>query len=89
MKLSEISSAIIERARNIKLLVLDVDGVLTSGQLFFTNSGEELKAFNSLDGHGKIAASRLPLLRAEKVRLSQQGPPLLALRYSFRAERTS
>ena len=52
MKLSEISSAIINRARNIKLLVLDVDGVLTSGQLFFTNSGEELKAFNSLDGHG-------------------------------------
>ena len=52
MKLSEISPSIIARARNIKLLVLDVDGVLTSGQLFFTNSGEEIKAFNSLDGHG-------------------------------------
>jgi 3-deoxy-D-manno-octulosonate 8-phosphate phosphatase (KDO 8-P phosphatase) len=52
MKLSEINSSIIDRARKIKLLVLDVDGVLTSGQLFFTNSGEEIKAFNSLDGHG-------------------------------------
>jgi 3-deoxy-D-manno-octulosonate 8-phosphate phosphatase (KDO 8-P phosphatase) len=52
MKLSEISTFVIDRARNIKLLVLDVDGVLTCGQLFFTNSGEEMKAFNSLDGHG-------------------------------------
>ena len=52
MKLSEINDSIIDRARKIKLLILDVDGVLTNGQLFFTNSGEEIKAFNSLDGHG-------------------------------------
>lgn len=52
MKLSEINSSIIDRARKIKLLILDVDGVLSNGQLFFTNSGEEIKAFNSLDGHG-------------------------------------
>ena len=52
MKLSEINDAIIDRARKIKLLILDVDGVLSNGQLFFTNSGEEIKAFNSLDGHG-------------------------------------
>lgn len=41
-----------ERARNIKLLLLDVDGVLTDGKLYFGNNGEELKAFNILDGHG-------------------------------------
>lgn len=52
MKLSEIDDSIIDRARKIKLLILDVDGVLSNGQLFFTNSGEEIKAFNSLDGHG-------------------------------------
>ena len=52
MKLSEINDAIIDHARKIKLLILDVDGVLSNGQLFFTNSGEEIKAFNSLDGHG-------------------------------------
>jgi 3-deoxy-D-manno-octulosonate 8-phosphate phosphatase (KDO 8-P phosphatase) len=52
MKLSEINDSIIDRARKIKLLILDVDGVLSNGQLFFTNSGEEIKAFNSLDGHG-------------------------------------
>jgi len=43
---------IIEKAKKIKLMVFDVDGVLTNGQLFFTEDGTELKAFNSLDGHG-------------------------------------
>lgn len=39
-------------ATQIKLLLLDVDGVLTDGKLYFSDSGEETKAFNSLDGHG-------------------------------------
>ncbi len=39
-------------ARNIRLLVLDVDGVLTDGHLWFGNSGEELKAFDIQDGLG-------------------------------------
>ncbi|MDJ0833459.1 MAG: 3-deoxy-manno-octulosonate-8-phosphatase KdsC [Gammaproteobacteria bacterium] len=39
-------------ARNIKLVIFDVDGVLTDGTLFFDNAGEEYKAFNSKDGHG-------------------------------------
>lgn len=42
----------IERARKVKLLLLDVDGVLTDGRLYFSNQGLELKAFNILDGHG-------------------------------------
>ncbi|MFP8967092.1 KdsC family phosphatase [Pokkaliibacter sp. CJK22405] len=40
------------RARAIKMLIMDVDGVLTDGRLFFSEEGYELKAFNSLDGHG-------------------------------------
>lgn len=43
---------VINRAQNIRLLVLDVDGVLTDGKLYFANNGEEMKAFNTLDGHG-------------------------------------
>ena len=39
-------------ASNIKLLALDVDGVLTDGTLYFYADGDTLKAFNSLDGHG-------------------------------------
>jgi len=37
---------------NIKLLVLDVDGVLTDGTLIINADGRESKFFNSLDGHG-------------------------------------
>jgi 3-deoxy-D-manno-octulosonate 8-phosphate phosphatase (KDO 8-P phosphatase) len=40
------------RAAGIRLLVLDVDGVLTDGRLWFGPSGEELKVFHSRDGHG-------------------------------------
>lgn len=39
-------------ASKIRLLILDVDGVLTDGGLQFDNHGEEYKTFNSLDGHG-------------------------------------
>lgn len=40
------------KARLIRLLIIDVDGVLTDGSLQFDNRGEEYKTFNSLDGHG-------------------------------------
>ena len=42
----------IEIAKQVKLLVLDVDGVLTDGGIYFDDSGKELKKFNALDGHG-------------------------------------
>lgn len=41
-----------DKARAIRLLALDVDGVLTDGSLYFHADGSESKAFNSLDGHG-------------------------------------
>jgi 3-deoxy-D-manno-octulosonate 8-phosphate phosphatase (KDO 8-P phosphatase) len=40
------------RAKEIKLLLLDVDGVLTDGSIVYGNSGTELKAFNIKDGFG-------------------------------------
>ena len=43
---------LLERARRIKLLLLDVDGGLTDGKLYVSNSGDELKTFCTLDGHG-------------------------------------
>jgi 3-deoxy-D-manno-octulosonate 8-phosphate phosphatase (KDO 8-P phosphatase) len=39
-------------ARNIRLLVLDVDGVLTDGSIILDNNGNEYKSFNVRDGHG-------------------------------------
>jgi 3-deoxy-D-manno-octulosonate 8-phosphate phosphatase (KDO 8-P phosphatase) len=40
------------RAARIKMLLLDVDGVLTDGRLFFSNQGDEFKSFSTLDGQG-------------------------------------
>ena len=44
--------AVIEKAKHIKLLILDVDGVLTDARLFFDNQGNEYKSFHARDGHG-------------------------------------
>lgn len=41
-----------QKLAEIRLLVLDVDGVLTDGKLYFGEHGDTLKAFNTLDGHG-------------------------------------
>lgn len=45
--------------RRVKLLVLDVDGVLTDGRLYYGPQGEMLKAFHVRDGHGikQVAAA--------------------------------
>jgi 3-deoxy-D-manno-octulosonate 8-phosphate phosphatase (KDO 8-P phosphatase) len=40
------------KAREVKLVIFDVDGVLTDGGLFLGDDGQEYKAFNSKDGHG-------------------------------------
>jgi 3-deoxy-D-manno-octulosonate 8-phosphate phosphatase (KDO 8-P phosphatase) len=50
-----------ERARAVRMLVFDVDGVLTDGSLFYGDDGQEYKAFNSRDGHG------IKMLRASGV----------------------
>jgi len=41
-----------EKAKKIKLLLLDVDGILTDGKIIIDGSGNELKAFHIHDGHG-------------------------------------
>lgn len=41
-----------DKARQLQLLVLDVDGILTDGSIYYGNSGEEIKAFNIKDGLG-------------------------------------
>ena len=43
---------IYERARSVRVAIFDVDGVLTDGTLYYSPAGEEIKAFNVLDGHG-------------------------------------
>lgn len=44
--------AAVERAREVRLMIFDVDGVLTDGRIYYTDSGDEMKSFSTLDGHG-------------------------------------
>ena len=52
------------RARTIRLAVFDVDGVLTDGGLYYSDSGEEIKVFDVRDGHG------MKMLQASGVELA-------------------
>ncbi|MBA4124077.1 MAG: HAD hydrolase family protein [Acidobacteria bacterium] len=45
---------VLVRARKIKLLLMDCDGVLTDGRLYYTESGEQMKVFNVRDGQGIV-----------------------------------
>ncbi|MBF0312073.1 MAG: acylneuraminate cytidylyltransferase [Oligoflexia bacterium] len=41
-----------EKIKNIKMLILDVDGVLTDGSMYYSENGDEIKKFNTRDGKG-------------------------------------
>lgn len=43
---------LLERAKSVKVVFFDVDGVLTDGGLLYSETGETLKRFHTLDGHG-------------------------------------
>lgn len=58
MKDRELSPEIIEAARKVKLLIMDCDGVLTDGRLYFSADGEAMKAFDVQDGQGLVTWHR-------------------------------
>ena len=62
-------AALVERLKGVKLLSLDVDGVLTDGGLYYPDDGQQLRKFNVKDGmglqrvHGDNGLKRLPFSR--------------------------
>jgi 3-deoxy-D-manno-octulosonate 8-phosphate phosphatase (KDO 8-P phosphatase) len=52
------------RAKKVKALILDVDGVLTDGQLIFTDKTQEYRAFNVYDGFGMVILNRAGIIAA-------------------------
>jgi len=55
-------TSIQSKAKKIKLLLLDVDGVLTDGRIVLDTQGNELKAFHVRDGHGIKMAQRAGII---------------------------
>ncbi len=62
--LARIAPAVQERARAVRMMVFDVDGILTDGSLWYTEQGETVKPFNALDGLG------LRLLQEQGIRVA-------------------
>ena len=54
MASNDISPDMLARAKKVKLLLMDCDGVLTDGRLYFSERGEELKVFHARDGQGIV-----------------------------------
>ena len=55
---ADVPEGVAERARKVKLLILDVDGVLTDGRITYASDGTEAKSFDAKDGHGIKLAQR-------------------------------
>ncbi len=70
-------ASVVERARRIRLLALDVDGILTDGTLYFDSQGNETKAFNTSDGLGLKAAQRCGI---ELAIISGRASPIVTAR---------
>ena len=67
---------IIEKAKNIELVIFDIDGVMTDGRLYFDNNGDEYKAFllmATVCVCCRSAVSELPLSLAANLNWSNTG----------------
>ena len=82
---------ILERAKQIRLVVFDVDGVLTDGSLYLGDDGQEYKACNSRDGHGMTMLQQTGVMLAvitgrtsEVVRIRMES---LGIKYVYQGRR--
>ncbi len=60
----KLSPELLLKAQEIRVVFLDVDGVLTDGSLYFTETGETIKRFHTLDGHGLKLLQRIGISTA-------------------------
>ena len=77
--LKHINAEVRARVERVKLVALDVDGVLTDGRLFYHDDGTESKAFDVRDGHG---TKMLKQAGIETVLISGRSCPMVDKRAS-------
>ena len=84
---SSFDPLLLERASEIRLLALDVDGVLTDGSLYFDNDGNEVKAFSTRDGLGMRLLQRhgieLALITGRKSDIVARRAEQLGIRHVY------
>ena len=81
---------VLAKAKEVKLLLLDVDGVLTDGTLVFSDDGTESKAFNTQDGFGirllQEAGIDVGVITARKSAAVSKRAENLKMRYVYQGE---
>ena len=77
-------------AANIKLIIFDIDGVLTDGKLYFSATGDTLKAFNAKDGLGIkmliLSGIDVAFITGRKSEIVQQRTNELGVKYLFQGQ---
>ncbi|MDQ7988752.1 MAG: HAD family hydrolase [Candidatus Dactylopiibacterium sp.] len=75
------------QAATLRLMAFDVDGVLTTGDLYFTPAGDEIKVFSSLDGHGlkmlQEAGIEVAIITGRKSAMVEHRAENLGIRHLF------
>jgi 3-deoxy-D-manno-octulosonate 8-phosphate phosphatase (KDO 8-P phosphatase) len=72
-------ASLLSQAKAVRVVLLDVDGVLTDGGLYFSEHGESSKRFNTLDGHGLKMLQRAGI---QPVIITGRDSPALRMRLS-------
>lgn len=85
-----VTEDVMARAGKIRLLVCDVDGVLSDGLIYMGNSGEELKAFNVRDGYGirclKTSGIEVAIITGRSAKLLEDRAETLGIRHLYQGQ---
>ena len=83
--------ALSETAANIKLVVFDVDGVLTDGKLILGENGNEYKSFHVRDGHGIVmlmeTGCNVAVITARSSKIVAERMSSLGIKYIYQGEK--
>ena len=88
--LPDYSAALINKAKKIKLLICDVDGVLSDGKIYFGNQDEEYKSFNVKDGLGITQllnnGIQVAIITGRKSKIVERRATELSIRFVFQGK---
>lgn len=86
-----VAETVLQKAAKVKLLICDVDGVMSDGLIYMGNNGEELKAFNVRDGYGirclLTSGIEVAIITGRKAKLLEDRAKTLGLHILPRSKR--
>lgn len=85
-----VANTVLIKAEKIKLLICDVDGVMSDGLVYMGNNGEELKAFNVRDGYGirclLTSGIEVAIITGRKAKLLEDRAQTLGITYLYQGQ---